>query len=174
MLTAPVSSIPFTISFVSRDDIPGLSKNLFVAYKMVTLLEAAGYTGSKMYMSAMFPAGLKDTKAELIALVTEGKLHPGIKGSKISKLCVRCIRCFLAYYTGKSDDIDTSDGECSDSEGEKEEQETGGGPQTNKTVTTSLMQVLQRVKEEDGQPESRDPLTYDGQQAAPAPITAAR
>ena len=137
--------------FAYRSDIPGLSKHLFVAYKMVTMLEEAGYTGSKMYMSAMFPAGLKDTKTELIGLVNKGKLHPGIKGSKLTKLCVRCIRCFLAYYTGKSDDIDTSDGECSDSNDEVEEEEEGAN-KPNKTVTTSMMDVLQRVKEEENQP----------------------
>jgi len=137
--------------FAYRSDIPGLSKHLFVAYKMVTMLEEAGYTGSKMYMSAMFPAGLKDTKTELIGLVNKGKLHQGIKGSKLTKLCVRCIRCFLAYYTGKSDDIDTSDGECSDSNDEVEEEEEGIN-KPNKTVTTSMMDVLQRVKEEENQP----------------------
>ena len=137
--------------FAYRSDIPGLSKHLFVAYKMVTMLEEAGYTGSKMYMSAMFPAGLKDTKTELIGMLAKGKLHEGIKGSKLTKLCVRCIRCFLAYYTGKSDDIDTSDGECSDSNDEVEEDEEGAN-KPNKTVTTSMMDVLQRVKEEENQP----------------------
>ena len=153
--------------FAYRSDIPGLSKHLFVAYKMVTMLEEAGYTGSKMYMSAMFPAGLKDTKTELIGLVSKGKLHPGIKGSKLTKLCIRCIRCFLAYYTGKSDDIDTSDGECSDSN-EEEEGEDEGGNKPNKTVTTSMMDVLQRVKEEKNQPED------EGNEVAAASVAGGR
>merc|ERR1719318_1914193 len=100
--------------FRYRSDIPGLSRHLFVAYKMVTMLESAGYDGSKMYMSAMFPQGMADTKSALVSLVVTGKLDPRIKGSKLTKMCVRCIRCFLAYYTGKNDDIDTSDGECSE------------------------------------------------------------
>ena len=152
--------------FSYRSDIPGLSKHLFVAFKMVTLLEGAGYNGSKMYMSAMFPAGLKDTRAELVELVSSGKLHQGIQGSKLTKLCVRCIRCFLAYYTGKSDDIDTSDGECSDSGGEVEGE--GGRKGANKTVSTSLMDVLQRVKEEDTQGEEGGPPQ------PPAPVAGAR
>merc|ERR1719150_3502888 len=113
----------------------------------------------------MFPAGLKDTKTELIGLVSKGKLHPGIKGSKLTKLCVRCIRCFLAYYTGKSDDIDTSDGGCSDSNDEVEEE---GANKPNKTVTTSMMDVLQRVKEEKNQPED------EGNEVAAASVAGGR
>ena len=105
--------------FHYRSDIPGLSEPLFVAYKMVTMLETAGYDGSKMYMSAMFPQGMADTKTALVNLVFNGKLDSRIKGSKLTKMCIRCIRCFLAYYIGKNDDIDASDGECS--------KESGGG-----------------------------------------------
>merc|ERR1719427_699720 len=144
--------------FRYRSDIPGLSPPLFVAYKMVTMLEGAGYDGSKMYMSAMFPQGMADTKTALVGLVTNGKLDPRIKGSKLTKMCVRCIRCFLAYYTGKNDDIDTSDGECSEeSAGEGEEQGRPAKKQ-NKTVTTSLMDVLGRIKEADSVETQPDPL----------------
>jgi len=55
--------------FSYRDDIPGLSKHLFVAFKMVNLLQAAGLDQSKMYMKAMFPAGMADTKKELMEKV---------------------------------------------------------------------------------------------------------
>ena len=137
--------------FAYRADTPGLSRHLFVAARMVALLEGAGYTGSKMYMSAMFPAGLQATKEELVGLVSSGKLHAGIQGSRLVKMCVRCVRCFLAYYTGKSDDIDTSEGECSDSGEEGGAAEEEGRQNSSRTVTTSLMDVLQRAKEEDGQ-----------------------
>merc|ERR1719427_2137320 len=143
--------------FRYRSDIPGLSKHLFVAYKMVSMLESAGYDGSKMYMSAMFPQGMADTKTALVNLVTKGKLDPRIKGSKLTKMCVRCIRCFLAYYTGKNDDIDTSDGECSEESGA--EMEAGSrSTKHNKTVTTSLMDVLGRIKEADTVEAPSDPL----------------
>eukprot|EP00092_Neocalanus_flemingeri_P004867 GFUD01005237.1.p1 GENE.GFUD01005237.1~~GFUD01005237.1.p1 ORF type:complete len:1554 (+),score=557.90 GFUD01005237.1:650-4663(+) len=143
--------------FRYRSDIPGLSKHLFVAYKMVTMLEGVGYDGSKMYMSAMFPQGMADTKTALVNLVTKGKLDPRIIGSKLTKMCVRCIRCFLAYYTGKNDDIDTSEGECSEeSGGEGEEQ--GRHAKHTKTVTTSLMDVLGRIKEADSVETHSDPL----------------
>jgi len=146
--------------FRYRSDIPGLSKHLFVAYKMVSMLEGAGYDGSKMYMSAMFPQGMADTKAALIGLVTGGKLDPRIVGGRLTKMCVRCIRCFLAYYTGKNDDIDTSEGECSETESGGE---AGGNIQSrsgkqNKTVTTSLMDVLGRIKEADTVESQPDPL----------------
>jgi len=142
--------------FRYRSDIPGLSPPLFVAYKMVTMLEAAGYDGSKMYMSAMFPQGMADTKTALVGLVTNGKLDPRIKGSKLTKMCVRCIRCFLAYYTGKNDDIDTSDGECSEESGA--EMEVSSRSKHSKTVTTSLMDVLGRIKESDTVEAPSDPL----------------
>jgi len=143
--------------FRYRSDIPGLSKPLFVAYKMVTMLEAAGYDGSKMYMSAMFPQGMADTKTALVTLVTNGKLDPRIKGSKLTKMCVRCIRCFLAYYTGKNDDIDTSDGECSEESGTEMEVKSRS-TKHSKTVTTSLMDVLGRIKEADSVEAPSDPL----------------
>eukprot|EP00090_Calanus_glacialis_P034363 TRINITY_DN5765_c0_g1_i1.p1 TRINITY_DN5765_c0_g1~~TRINITY_DN5765_c0_g1_i1.p1 ORF type:complete len:1490 (+),score=607.25 TRINITY_DN5765_c0_g1_i1:212-4471(+) len=142
--------------FRYRSDIPGLSRHLFVAYKMVTMLESAGYDGSKMYMSAMFPQGMADTKSALVSLVMNGKLDPRIQGSKLTKMCVRCIRCFLAYYTGKNDDIDTSDGECSEESGGEGEQK--GRTTTRKTVTTSLMDVLGRIKEADSVEVQSDPL----------------
>jgi len=161
--------------FRYRSDIPGLSKPLFVAYKMVTMLETAGYDGSKMYMSAMFPQGMADTKTALVNLVSNGKLDPRIKGSKLTKMCIRCIRCFLAYYTGKNDDIDTSDGECSEeSGGEREEKRPS---KHSKTVTTSLMDVLGRIKEADTVESPADPLgsvlsTQDS--VAAAPVQSAR
>jgi len=151
--------------FKYNSNIPGLSKPLFVAFKMVTMLEEAGYNGSKMYMSAMFPAGIKDTKADLIESVTTGKLDVRIKGNKLVKMCVRCIRCFLAYYTGKNDDIDSSEGECS--EGSDNDDEKG---RSSKTVKTSMMDILGRIKDEKDEPldkESADLLSNE----APASIT---
>jgi len=156
--------------FKYNSNIPGLSKPLFVAFKMVTMLESAGYNGSKMYMSAMFPAGIKDTKAALIELVTTGKLDSKIKGNKLVKMCVRCIRCFLAYYTGKNDDIDSSEGECS--EGSEDEDDKG---RSSKTVKTSMMDILGRIKDEKepDEKESTDPLS-SAINEAPASIATKR
>jgi len=161
--------------FRYRSDIPGLSKHLFVAYKMVTMLEAVGYDGSKMYMSAMFPQGMTDTKKTLVNLVTSGKLDNRIKGSKLTKMCIRCIKCFLAYYTGKNDDIDTSEGECSEESGGEEDERRP--VKQSKTVTTSLMDVLGRIKEADNSDQSSDPLgsvLSKSETNNPGPIQSAR
>ena len=72
-----------------------------------------------------------------------------------------------SYSVNDNDDIDTSDGECSDSE-EAEEEE--GKQNTVRTVTTSLMDVLQRVKDEEGQSgDSQDPLNYNVSKPDPGP-----
>ena len=144
-------------------DIPGLYKHLFVAYKFVLMLEGAGYDNSKMYMSAMFPQGMADIKAKLTKMLTTGELHPRIKGSRLGKTCQRCVKCFIAYYTGKSDDIGSSEGECSSLA--EEEAEAGGGKKAIKvkTVNTSLTAVLNRIK--DGGENYPGPET-----PAPAPV----
>merc|ERR550519_3290651 len=124
--------------FRYREDTPGLSKYLFVAFKMVKLLEKAGYDSSKMYMAAMFPAGMKDLRNDLNTLVFRGKLDPEIIGSRLTKMAIRCIKCFISYYTGKKDDMESSGGEDdSDNEGRSE----------SKMVTTSLADVIGRIKE---------------------------
>ena len=163
--------------FRYRSDIPGLSKHLFVAYKMVTMLEGAGYDNSKMYMSAMFPQGMADTKAELVSMVTQGKLDEKIQGSRLTKMCIRCIRCFLAYYTGKNNDIDTSEGECSEEEvgGQTGEEETGKKTARVKTVNTSLMDVLGRIKDEGSEPPAQeDPLSSVLHSQEPAQVQTPR
>ena len=150
--------------FRYRSDIPGLSKHLFVAYKFVLMLEGAGYDNSKMYMSAMFPQGMADIKAKLTKMLTTGELDPRIKGSRLVKTCQRCVKCFIAYYTGKSDDIGSSEGECSSLD--EEEAEAGGGKKAVKvkTVNTSLTAFLNRIKdsgENDSGPETPAPAPVD-------------
>ena len=150
--------------FRYRSDTPGLSKHLFVAYKIVLMLEGAGYDNSKMYMSAMFPQGMADTKAKLIKMMSSGELDARIKGSRLVKMCLRCIKCFIAYYTGKSDDIASSEGEC-DSLDEAEVEEPERRKPRAKTVNTSLTAILNRIKDEgdnDSTPEPQpqaDPLS---------------
>ena len=136
-----------------------------MAYKIVLMLEQAGYDNSKMYMSAMFPQGMADTKSKLIKMLTNGELDPKIKGSRLIKMCIRCIKCFIAYYTGKSDDIASSEGECSSlDEAELDEMDDKKKVKV-KTVNTSLTAVLNRIKDEDNdQPPSpqqtqSDPLS---------------
>ena len=120
-----------------------------MAYKIVLMLEQAGYDNSKMYMSAMFPQGMADTKTKLIKMLTNGELDPKIKGSRLIKMCIRCIKCFIAYYTGKSDDIASSEGECSSlDEAELDEMDDKKKVKV-KTVNTSLTAVLNRIKDED-------------------------
>ena len=114
--------------FSYRDDIPGLSKHLFVAYKMVNILQAAGLDQSKMYMKAMFPAGMADTKKELMAKVANGGLDPQIQGPKLVKMCVRCIKCFLAYFTGNKEDLESSE------EDEEDDDEEEGGKKGGRWV----------------------------------------
>jgi len=123
--------------FAFNTDSPGLSKHLFVAYKVVHLLETGGYDQSKMYMQAMFPAGLSNTKTEIIEKAKKGKLDAEIHGPKLVKMVVRCIKCFIAYFSGKKDDIQSSD-------------EEGDGAQSKetRTVNTSLSSILGRIKEE--------------------------
>ena len=78
-------------------------------------------------------------------------------------MCLRCIKCFIAYYTGRSDDIASSEGECDS----LDEAETEAGEESRKvkvkTVNTSLTAVLNRIKEEDNDapveaPAPADPL----------------
>ena len=139
----------------------GLSKHLFVAVKIVGMLEAAGYDNSKMYMSAMFPQGMEDIKAVLMKKMTSGSLDPKIKGSRLVKMCMRCIRCFVAYYTGKAEDIASSEGECTEDEGEILDEEDNRKTKV-RTVNTSLTAVLNRIKDEENEtpeiPEASDPL----------------
>ena len=146
--------------FKQRAGTPGLSKHLLVAVKIVNMLESAGYDNNKMYMSAMFPAGMKDIKTTLIKLMTSGQLDPKIKGSRLVKMSMRCIKCFVAYYTGRADDIGSSEGECSEDEGEIQDDEDGRKSKV-RTVNTSLTAVLNRIKENDGveAPEASDPLS---------------
>ena len=141
--------------FAFNHDSPGLSKHLFVAFKMVEILEAAGYDQGKMYMQAMFPMGMGDTKKEIIEKATRGSLHPEINGPKLVKMCVRSIKCFIAYFSGKKDDIKSSD----DEEGEDDNDRSSSGRET-RTVNTSLSAILGRIKESAGEemnPDS-DPL----------------
>jgi len=145
--------------FRYRSDTPGLSKHLFVAYKIVLMLESAGYDNSKMYMSAMFPQGMADTKTKLIKMLTNGELDPKIKGSRLIKMCIRCIKCFVAYYTGKSDDIASSEGECSSLDEAEMDDETK--KVKVKTVNTSLTAVLNRIKEEDNDAPPEVPAPVD-------------
>jgi hypothetical protein len=112
--------------FSYRDDIPGLSKHLFVAYKMVNILQAAGLDQSKMYMKAMFPAGMADTKKELMDKVHQGGLDPQIQGPKLVRMCVRCIKCFLSYFTGNKEDLETSEEEEDDEEEDGDQKNKGG------------------------------------------------
>ena len=143
--------------FKNKSSTMGLSRHLFVAVKMVGLLEAAGYDNNKMYMSAMFPQGMADIKAVLMKLMTTGKLDPKIKGSRLVKMCMRCIRCFVAYYTGKAEDIASSEGECTEDEGEIHDDDNRKSKV--RTVNTSLTAVLNRIKDEDNEaPEASDPL----------------
>lgn len=130
--------------FIFRDDTPGVSRFLFVAYKMVQLLEKAGYDSSKMYMAAMFPAGIKDLKSDLKTLVFTGKLDSGIKGQRLVKTAVRCIKCFVSYYTGTKADADSSDGEDSTEEG-----------QDLSLAKSSLVDVLGRIKDSKRDEETR-------------------
>ena len=131
--------------FVFRDDTPGVSKYLYVAYKMVQLLEKAGYDSSKMYMAAMFPAGIKDLKSDLKTLVYTGKLDSGIIGKKLTKTAIRCIKCFVSYYTGTKADADSSDGEDSNEEGEV----------TATSNKSSLVDFLGRINESKHDEETR-------------------
>lgn len=155
--------------FRYKENTPGLTKYLFVAYRMVRLLEKAGYDGNKMYMAAMFPTGMKNLKSDLSTLVFRGKLDPRIKGSKLSKMAIRSIKCFIAYYTGKQDDLEMSDeGECSEEdEGELPETDNKKG---SRTVSMSLMDTLKRVKESKRDDEIRN-MTEDFDEAAPVPVT---
>lgn len=140
--------------FSFNDDSPGLSKHLFVSYKIVEILEAAGYDQSKMYMQAMFPSGIGNTRDEMIEKVNKGTLHPEIHGPKLVKMCVRCIKCFIAYFSGKKEDIRSSE-----DEGEEEEEAESTARET-RTVNTSLSAILGRIKESVGEemnPDS-DPL----------------
>ena len=78
-------------------------------------------------------------------------------------MCQRCVKCFIAYYTGKSDDIGSSEGECSSLD--EEETEAGGKKAVKvKTVNTSLTAVLNRIKdggENDSGPETPAPAPVD-------------
>jgi len=155
--------------FRYKENTPGLTKYLFVAYKMVRLLETAGYDGNKMYMAAMFPTGMKTLKTDLSTLVFRGKLDPRIKGSKLSKMAIRSIKCFIAYYTGKQDDLEMSDeGECSEEdEGELPETDTKKG---SRTVPMSIMDALKIVKESKRDDEIRN-MTEDMDEAVEVPVT---
>ena len=145
--------------FKQRSDTPGLSRHLFVAYKIVLMLEAAGYDNSKMYMAAMFPQGMADTKAKLIKMMTNGELDPKIKGSRLIKMCNRCIKCFIAYYTGRSEDIASSEGECDSLDEAEVEAEEKPRRVRVKTVNTSLTAVLNRIKSEDQSESPPEPST---------------
>merc|ERR1719410_1597820 len=103
---------------------------------------------------------MKDIKTTLIKLMTSGQLDPKIKGSRLVKMSMRCIKCFVAYYTGRADDIGSSEGECSEDEGEIQDDEDGRKSKV-RTVNTSLTAVLNRIKENDGveAPEASDPLS---------------
>ena len=139
-----------------------LSKHLLVAVKIVNMLESAGYDNNKMYMSAMFPAGMKDIRTTLIKLMTSGKLDPKIKGPRLVKMSMRCIKCFVAYYTGKADDIPSSEGEWTEDEGETHEDDDSRKSKV-RTVNTSLTAVLNRIKDQENDgvetPEASDPLS---------------
>ena len=126
--------------FAFNTNSPGLSTHLFVAFKIVQLLEAAGYDQGKMYMHAMFPVGLDNTKKEILEKVNQGKLHPEIYAAKLSlvKMVVRCVRCFMAYFSGKKEDIHSDD----DDAGHR------GPVKETRTVNTSLSAVLGMLKEE--------------------------
>jgi len=119
---------------------PGLSKHLFVAFKMVEIMEGAGYDQSKMYMQAMFPGGLNTIKTEMIEKANKGILNSAINGPKLVKMCVRCIKCFIAYFSGNKEDLASS---------EDEDGEVKDGGET-RTVNTSLSAILGRIKETAG------------------------
>eukprot|EP00088_Acartia_fossae_P005675 TRINITY_DN1255_c0_g2_i2.p1 TRINITY_DN1255_c0_g2~~TRINITY_DN1255_c0_g2_i2.p1 ORF type:complete len:1840 (-),score=597.38 TRINITY_DN1255_c0_g2_i2:454-5973(-) len=121
--------------FKFNDNMPGLSKHLFVSYKIVEILEKAGFDQSKMYMQQMFPNGLNKTKADMLDMAGKEKLHPEVHGPKMIKMVSRCIKCFIAYYSGKKDDLASSS-----------EEEGDGGKET-RMVSTSLSAVLGRIKE---------------------------
>jgi hypothetical protein len=56
---------------------------------MVNILQPGGLDQSKMYMKAMFPAGMADTKKELMDKVQHGGLDPQIQGPKLVRMCMR-------------------------------------------------------------------------------------
>merc|ERR1712226_841699 len=121
--------------FAYRTDIPHLSKPLFVASRMVALLEAAGYSHSKMYKLVMLSPKpkLNFIKPDLVALVEDGELHPDIKGSQLTDMCVRCVLLYFSYYTGDTDYIATMD-----------------SARERRMLRLSLMPTLQRVRECEG------------------------
>ena len=84
--------------FKFNDNMPGLSRHLFVSFKMVDILEKAGYDQSKMYMQSMFPNGMKNIKEEMLDSAAKGKLHSEVHGPKMVKMVSRCIKCFVAYF----------------------------------------------------------------------------
>ena len=96
---------------------------------------------------------------KLIKMLTNGELDPKIKGSRLIKMCIRCIKCFVAYYTGKSDDIASSEGECSSLDEAEMDDETK--KVKVKTVNTSLTAVLNRIKEEDNDAPPEVPAPVD-------------
>jgi len=155
--------------FIFREDTPGVSRYLFVAYKMVGLLEKAGYDSSKMYMAAMFPAGIKDLKSELKTLVYTGKLDDGIKGKRLTKTAIHCIKCFVSYYTGTKADDDSSD------EADSNDEVQGTATSNKSSLVDFLGRINDSKHEEDtrymGQPVT-DPLSRVLDSPSPPPQTA--
>ena len=83
--------------FKFNDNQPGLSKYVFVAQKMIDILDKAGYGEGRMNM-CMFGMGLDKIKEEMLDAAAKGKLLPEVHGPKMVKMMSRCIKCYVAYY----------------------------------------------------------------------------